>query len=249
MEIEEHNLFSSSGEFSRKAWYLPCAERPEQFCIFLDGEYYVKRMDAPTKLVELQESGSIPPVACLFISHLNGEARHYDYTCNEQYADFVAGDAVAWLHERNPEVALTGHFVGGTSLSGLQAAFTAMTYSKTFELSLIQSGSFWWNKEWLKENLPELSAKDGRFWISVGDKETESKATHPPTGMRQELDQISATERFIERLKNYNSEVHYHLYNGGHEIRPWEQEFSSAMHWLHQGVEQDGVGNVASRRA
>ncbi|MBC2600637.1 alpha/beta hydrolase [Puniceicoccus vermicola] len=244
MKIEEHDLLSSSGEFSRKAWYLPCAKSPEQFCIFLDGEYYVNRMDAAAKLIGLQESESIPPVACLFISHFDGEARHYDYTCNKRYANFVASDVIAWLHERNPEVTLTGHLIGGTSLSGLQAAFTAMTHSKTFALSLIQSGSFWWNKEWLKENLPNLCATEGRFWISVGDKETESEATHPPTGMRQELDQISATERFIGRLKHYNSEVCYHLYSGGHEIRPWEQEFSSAIQWLHKGVEQGSGGNV-----
>jgi enterochelin esterase family protein len=197
-------------------------------------------MDAAATLNELQESETIPSVACLFISHLNGEARHYDYTCNQSFADFVANDVIAWLHERNPGVPSAGHLVGGPSLGGLQAAFTAMSHAKTFGLSLSQSGSFWWNNEWLRENLPRFCAENGRFWISVGDKETESEAIHPPTGMRQERDQISATERLIERLGDYTSEIHFHLYDGGHEIRPWKEELPGAIQWLFRKAEFHG---------
>lgn len=242
MNIEEHSLASASGEYSRNVWYLPSTVRPQRICIFLDGEYYVNHMGAPAKLVDLQENGSIPPAACLFVSHVNGEARHYDYTCNNRYSRFIAEDLVSWLRERNPEIPPNGHLLGGTSLSGLQAAFTSITHPETFSYSLNQSGSFWWNREWLKENLSSLFTKSGRHWISVGDKETESQAFHPPTGMRQELDQISAAHGFARALESAGSEVHYHLYSGGHEIRPWKEEFAQAVQWLHQEVDRDRTG-------
>lgn len=243
MNIEEHSIVSSSGEYSRNVWYLPSAVRPQRLCIFLDGEYYVNHMDAPATLIDLQQKGAILPVACLFVSHVNGEARHHDYTCNDRYSNFVAKDLVSWLRERNPEVSPSGHLLGGTSLSGLQAAFTSISHPETFSFSLNQSGSFWWNREWLKENLSTIFKERGRHWISVGDKETESQACHPPTGMRQEMDQISATEGFVRALQAVGSQVHFHLYSGGHEIRPWKEEFARAIQWLHQEVEPDAALN------
>lgn len=232
MKLEEHTIVSSSGEYSRKAWYFPSEQEPKKICIFLDGEYYVNHMDAPSMITELQDKGLIPPITCLFVSHVNGEARHHDYTCNQRYAQFVAQDLVTWVRDRNSRITDHDHFLGGTSLGGLEAAYASLCYPKIFTSTLCQSGSFWWNKEWLKNQPLNLSTSKGKFWISVGDKETESNAVHPPTGMRQEVDQISATERFVEVLKGQNLDVHYHLYQGGHEIKPWKEEFSTAIQWL-----------------
>ena len=45
-------------------------------------------------LTELQESGAIPPISCLFVSHMGREARHQDLTCNARYSRFIAEDVV-----------------------------------------------------------------------------------------------------------------------------------------------------------
>jgi|GEM_PF-5865175 len=47
MRLEEHTITSSTGEYSRDFWYLPSDQKPQKICLFLDGEYYVNKMDAP----------------------------------------------------------------------------------------------------------------------------------------------------------------------------------------------------------
>jgi enterochelin esterase-like enzyme len=78
---EEHIIQSASGEFSRKVWLLTASRgEPEKLAIFLDGEYYVNKMDAPAVLTSLQQTGIIPPMVCAFVSHVSGEARHHKRT-------------------------------------------------------------------------------------------------------------------------------------------------------------------------
>jgi enterochelin esterase family protein len=231
MKLEEHSIASESGEYLRKAWYLPSLSEPRKAAVFLDGEFYVDHMDAPLMVRDLERKGLIPPIACLFISHANAEARHRDYVCNASFAKFAAEDAVSWIRRRDASVPACGNLIGGTSLGGLEAAFIAVRYPKTFAFSLCQSASFWWNEEWLKSNVG-APLGGSRFWLSVGDRETESGVAHPPSGMLQETDQISASERFAGTLGEYGVSTHFHLYAGGHEFRPWKEEFPDAMKWL-----------------
>jgi len=232
MNLEEYTVVSSTGEYTRDVWYLPSEQKPRKICLFLDGEYYVNQMDAPAKLIALQREGLIPPVVCLFVSHLNGEARHDDYTCNERYSRFIAEDLIAWVRNRNSGIAANECLIGGLSLSGLQAAYTAIIAHEIFMFTLCQSGSLWWNKEWLKSFVQSCPTRGDKFWISVGDQETDSRVVHPPTDLVQAVDQISAVERFVEVLKLKERTEHYHLFQGGHDPVCWKDEFSAALQWL-----------------
>jgi enterochelin esterase-like enzyme len=71
MNLEEFTLDAASKAYSRKVWYLESGSNPETLCIFLDGEYYVQQMDTPIVLTELTEQNQLPPLACLFVSHVN----------------------------------------------------------------------------------------------------------------------------------------------------------------------------------
>ncbi|QDT98234.1 alpha/beta hydrolase [Gimesia aquarii] len=232
MNLEEHTLTSSCSEYTRRVWYLPAEQSPEKICLFLDGEYYVNQMDVPDKLTVLQREGLIPPVACLFVSYVDGETRHYDFTCNDRYARFITEDLIEWIQSRNAGISRQDCLIGGLSLSGLQAAYIALTTPEVFLFTLCQSGSLWWNNEWLKNDLQSRSTTSGKFWISVGDQETDSGIIHPPTGLVQDVDQISAVKRFADTLKAQGDVVHYHLFAGGHDPKCWEAEFSDAMQWL-----------------
>lgn len=232
MGVEEHVVTSTSKEYSRKVWYAESGPDPEVFGIFLDGEYYVNKMDAIALLAGLTIRNEVPPIACLFVSHVNGMARHQDYTCNSRYAEFLAKDLTGWLRKRSGIASVGGHLLGGTSLSGLQAAYTSLQYPDIFRLVLCHSGSFWWNQEWLTSTLHSLPQNAAKYWISVGDQETDSGVSHPPTGMRQEVDQISAAMRFADAVSKQGNLVHYHLYQGGHDINPWKEELPEAMRWL-----------------
>ena len=233
MPLSEHHIDSSSGTFSRKVWVLdPPNGEPEHIAIFLDGEYYVNHMDAPTSLHNLQSNEDIPRLACVFISYVDGAARHSDLTCSKDYSDFVVQDVIKWMTKRHPAISQSNLFIGGVSLSGLEASFIALNYPNVFKYCLTQSGSFWWNKEWLTSQLSQFPESDTRFWSSVGDLETDEGVSHPPTPLRQEVTQIAACTRFSDGLASRNIAVHHSLYKGGHDPKPWKDELPSALLWL-----------------
>jgi enterochelin esterase-like enzyme len=117
-------------------------------------------------------------------------------------------------------------------LSGLASAFTALTYPELFPKALCQSGSFWWNDEWLRRNARSLFSRPAKLWMSVGDQEREFGVAHQPSGMRQEVSQIEATERIAAELQTLGCPVHHHLFAGGHAFAPWKEELPSALKWL-----------------
>lgn len=233
MKLEEHVIAGPSGEYSRKIWLLPAGNgRPEKIGIFLDGEYYLNQMEAPATLLRLQESGEIPLLLCVFVSQVNGEARHHDLTCNPRYSAFIAEDVVGWLCGKDGAIPEEGHLVAGPSLGGLAAAYLALTRPKLFSCCLSHSGSFWWRDEWLKNNLDSMPVSRGNFWLSVGDKEVESGVSHPPTGLRQDVTQVAACQQFATALKKRGHSVHDEIYAGGHEFKPWKEELPRALRWL-----------------
>jgi len=214
MNLSEHMLTSSSGEYSRKVWLLDQPKgSPEKISLFLDGEFYLNRMEAPSTLLQLQEKKAIPSTLCVFVSHVDGASRHHDLTCNPRYSDFIASDVIGWLRANYNSLSPGDHLIAGPSLGGLASAYLALTHPQLFSRCLSQSGSFWWNNEWL----------------SVGDKETESGVSHPPTGMRQDVDQISACRQMVEALKEKGCSVQYAPYRGGHDVLCWKDELSSAL--------------------
>ncbi len=71
-----------------------------------------------------------------------------------------------------------------------------------------------------------------RFWLSVGDEETDVNVSHPPTGLFQGISQITGVERARAVLEDNGGEVHCHRYRGGHTFEHWRAELSDALQWL-----------------
>jgi hypothetical protein len=82
------------------------------------------------------------------------------------------------------------------------------------------------------QQLPSLDCASGKYWISVGNQETESGVSHPPSNMIQAVSQVDAAIRFVDALKVQGSDVHFNLFDGGHEMEAWEKELSTALIWL-----------------
>ena len=233
MNVEHHSITSASGEYTRAIQLLRGPEHEShRLCLFLDGEHYWRDLDAIPIVDGLRQSGALPPMTYLFVSHVSREARHADYACNDRYANFIAVDVVRWARENIAGVRAGGNVICGLSLSGLAATHIALGYNKVFSYLLSQSGSFWWNKEWLATNANPPAPVKSRFWISVGDKETATEVTHQPTGLFQGVSQITGAENIARKLESLGGTVHYHLFDGHHAAAPWKEELAPALKWL-----------------
>lgn len=233
MRLEEHVIQSSSGKYSRNAWLLNNdTEEDTILCVFLDAEYYLNHLQASQVIEDLRQQNILPPLTCIFVSNLDAEARHYDYACNDRYSNFIAYDVLQWTKQKVGSIRLYDNLICGLSLSGLASAYLALTYPRVFSQALCQSGSFWWNQEWLVSNIALETDARSRFWISVGDQEVETDVSHSPTGLYQEASQLAANKRMADALNEAGVSIHYHLYAGGHEIKPWQEELPAALKWL-----------------
>jgi enterochelin esterase-like enzyme len=168
--LEETFVSTAAKPPGLRVWKLnPEAGRPSRAAIFLDGELYLEKVKAVPLLKQLERVASIPPTLAVFVSGGSAEARHSDYTCDSDYADFLSQD--------------------------------------------------------------------------VGNQETDSGISHPPSGMLQLTSQIEACERGCNALSAGKYKVYYRIFNGGHEQR-WREDLALALPW----ASQVGVTNGSSNR-
>jgi enterochelin esterase family protein len=227
--IEQHVIESACGEYTRNVWFLQGpAGRTHRLAVFLDAEHYLRDMNALPVLQELIDSGMIPPIACVFVSHVSAADRHRDLTCNPRYSRFIAEDVVAWARRNNSHIELSGNVICGVSLSGLAAAYTALLHPGVFAHALCQSGSFWW----FADHEADLPATNARFWLSVGSRETATDVSHPPSGLFQRISQIDGVEAARRRLEALGAHIHYRVFEGGHTFASWREELKPALTWL-----------------
>jgi enterochelin esterase-like enzyme len=231
MNIEEFEVMGE--EFTRKVWFSAGPNQAKHpLCVILDGEHYMKSMNALSTLAEAIARGRIPNMSVAFVSHNGARARHEDYVCNDRFARYIAIDLVSWAKDRVNSIQDSGNLICGVSLSGLASAHIAIRFPMVFSYSLAQSGSFWWSRCQFASLASSRSTVGSRFWISVGDKETDVNVTHPPTGMFQEFSQIAGARSAVDVLKSGGAEVKYNIFAGGHEFGPWTRELGDAVQWL-----------------
>lgn len=224
MHLEEVTIGSSS--YARTAWIAPGPATAHSLCLVLDGEHYLGGMDA------LPVLDSLAPRTFLFLSHGGAAARHVDYVGNAEFARFVGEDVVPWARARVPALAGGDHLICGVSLSGLAAAHVAVSYPEIFSRALCQSGSFWFAPDRFAALVRARPPASSRFWLSVGDLETDTDVTHPPTGLFQTISQIEGVERACGVLREAGAEVRLERFHGGHSFPPWRAELAAALQWL-----------------
>ncbi len=182
-------------------------------------------MDTLPVLKDLANRGASPGMTFAFLSHHGMAAREKDYTCNADFARFLAQKVVPWLEAAVPGLQPGHHLIGGLSLSGLMSAYVTLQHPNQFRYCLSQSGSFWWHGEHFTKTAAKHAPIKNRFWLSVGDQETE--VDEPP-----EVSQIVGVNNAHEALKTIGATVHYHEYHGGHDLKFWRAELSEALLWL-----------------
>ncbi len=218
----------------RKVWVQRTVAGEASDClVFLDGELYLQRVQAPETIDQLQREGRLPPMDCIYVSSVDAAARHIDYVCNEAFSEFLAGELRRWIAG-----AVNHHLryaLCGLSLSGLSAGFTALRHPEAFFGAVCQSPSAWWNDEWLAMSLDPQAPGQGRFWISVGNQELEEGVSHPPSGLIQSTNQLLSCRRLAQKLTGCCADLHYYEFPGGHDPICWAKELPEALRWLLQG--------------
>jgi enterochelin esterase-like enzyme len=227
IQLETHTVSDPAMGYSRTIHLLRGpADQPQRLCLFLDGELYLQQMKVLPVLEALLDGHALPPVTFALIDHLNMQARQQDYTGNGPFGRFIVDKVVPWLQQEIPGLQPGRHLIGGLSLSGLASAWLTLQYPGHFRYCLSQSGSFWWNDErFTKMAAAQHQPITNRFWLSVGDQETE--VDDPP-----EVSQIVGVKNAHRALRNLGATVHYHEYHGGHDLKYWREELGDALAWL-----------------
>jgi len=231
--LEENFINIASTSRGRRIWKLnPELGRASCAALFLDGELYLERVNAVPVLRQLQAERKIPSTLAIFVSSNSAAARHSHYTCDADYTTFLVQDVVPWLLNSHGEIGCERMTIVGLSLSGLAAAYAALTHQSQFCSAICQSPSFWWNEERLSSSLPPATDSRPAFWISVGNQETERGLCHPPSGLLQLTSQIEACQRGCDALREARYNVSYRLFEGGHDPACWREDLVLALPWV-----------------
>jgi len=214
---------------TRTIWVQrPATAEPAGVCIFLDGEYYLAHVRAAGIVDRLQADGSMPPLLCAYVSHVDYETRWPESFCNPDFARFVAGELLPWL---TTEFGLTRGaetVLAGLSLTGLSAAHAALHAPNTFSRVLCQSGSFWWNRGHLADDVANRAASNTVFRITVGADETKEHVDHGK-GLIQEESQVASNRRMRDALTAHGYRVSYEEFDGGHGVAAWREDLPGSL--------------------
>ncbi|WP_069812388.1 enterochelin esterase [Streptomyces sp. TP-A0874] len=191
--------------------------------VLFDGEMWQPELSVSTLLDNLIADGRIPPLVALLPESVDNHTRWTELSCHAGFAVFLETELLPWAAERWPLSADPRRTVlGGQSLGGLTAAYTALRAPHRFGNVLAQSGSFWWpdgpEAQWLTgavESRPAPAPEEAvRFWLSAGE---------------QEWVLLPANRRLGEVLRRKGYEVSYREFNGGHDYLCWRSELADAL--------------------
>jgi enterochelin esterase family protein len=228
--MEEDFVRSDAKPPGRRIWTQPSSRGPAtRLLIFLDAELYLERVSAIQLVKQLEEERRIPSAMAVFVSNNGAAARHSDYVCDSAYAQFLSGELLPYLMAQC-SVGFDGAVLIGLSLSGLAAAHAALTTNR-FRVAVCQSPSFWWEGERLASLLPLANGEAPRFWVSVGDLETDSGVSHPPSGLLQGTSQRDSCERGSAALRAAGYQVASRVFPGGHDATCWRDDLALALPW------------------
>lgn len=200
--------------------------------IFLDGELYRERVNAPSIIEELVSRSKIADSWIVFVSMHSEEARWKECPCYPPFAKFIAKELLPWLAVKHPEIHGTSQrTLVGLSYTGLAAAFTAKEFPGVFQKVISQSGSFWSNDCWLVNQVASMKERlPTDFYLDVGTSETQENVQHREDVL-QVVSQIDGVRRFRDVLLKHGNEVRYVEFDGGHDFQSWKQTLPAALEW------------------
>lgn len=198
--------------------------------MFLDGELYRDRLGSPALVEALEAAGEIAPALVVHVSHASLAARWVECPCHPPFARFVLEELMPWLETVAPTMkGCRARVLIGLSYTGLAASFVALQPGSPFTTVISQSGSYWWNNEWLTGASARLrAARPLRFLLEVGSRETQVDIEHKED-VHQAISQIDGVRRFRDAMAAAGHAVSYAEFDGGHEFDAWRRTLPAAL--------------------
>jgi enterochelin esterase family protein len=239
--LAPHRFESEVLDGARVVWtYEPpgydANAEPYPVLVLHDGYSYAY-MPIQHTLDNLIAARRIPPIICAFYQWAD---RTPELSCDETVARALALDLMrSWLPGRlNVTRDSIRTIIGGLSLGGLSAMFTALRHPDVFGNVLSQSGSFWWGPgtklpaditdssiewEWLTHEVAKPMDGRIRAYMEVGVLESS------PIGGKMP-DMIGPNRRMRDALRVAGHEVvGYNEFIGGHDYVCWRGSIADAL--------------------
>lgn len=222
-KVTSVTLPSMSLGSDRKIWvYMPPgyglrASKPYRLLVLFDGFSYLYWIPAPTILDNLIRANQLPPMVAVLIDN-PPESRSSDLHASPAFLRFLTEELMPWLHAHfNVTHDPAETIIGGYSLGGLAAAFTAMRRPDLFGNVLSQSGSFWEGNanikwEFLASKFQSSPRLPIRFFMEAG--LLEDVSDEGPT-------LLAANRHLAAILKAKGYSVTYQEVGGTHEPVHW----------------------------
>lgn len=175
------------------------------------------------------------------IDNAGSGTRLRELSCNPQFDAFVVSELLGFVQTQYPLATDPRHvLIGGTSLGGLAAAYTAHRHPDRFGNVLTQSGAFSWAQGtyrspdqgtdiepgWLIRQFVQVPHQPLRFSLMVGtlERDFESWGTSTST--------LAANRHMRDVLQACGYNVQYHEYSGGHDFIGWRITLPDALSYL-----------------
>ncbi len=208
--------------------------KPYPLLIVFDGQAYTSQLiPGPTILDNLIGEGKIPPLIAVFVSSMDQSTRNRELPCYDLFGKSLVNELLPWLQNHFHVAAAPSQIIlAGSSYGGLAAAYAAHCYPQHFGNVLSQSGAYRWRPSsfsenfWLAKQYESKPPLGIRFYLDVGDQETEKRKGDPSM--------IEANRHLRDTLVKRGYQVTYHEFCGGHDYDCWKETFASGLIALFQ---------------
>jgi enterochelin esterase-like enzyme len=211
--------------------YLPPRYRPNRrhrLLLLHDGDDYVRYSRLAAVLDNLIMRWEVPP---LVVGLLNPHDRLNEYAADRRHAAFVVEELLPELESRYPIIREpAGRCLGGASFGGVASLATAWYYPNTFDMLLLQSGSFAFTDIGRHTRGPVFDPVVkfmNRFRDSIGKP---AKQFYLSCGVYESL--IYENRSLVPLLQSAGFQVKFEEARDGHNWENWRDRLRNALTWL-----------------
>lgn len=211
--------------------YLPPRYRPNRrhrLLLLHDGDDYVRYSRLAAVLDNLITRWEVPP---LVVGLLNPQDRLVEYGADRRHAEFVVEELLPELERRYPIIREpSGRCLGGASFGGVASLATAWYYPNTFDMLLLQSGSFAFTDIGRHTRGPVFDPVVkfmNRFRDSIGKP---AKQFYLSCGVYESL--IYENRSLVPLLQSAGFQVKFEEARDGHNWENWRDRLRSGLTWL-----------------